>query len=139
MFIQRARYTIQKQWDKSIAQAAELAEQCHPYISEFNGSTWRVDFRPRIFDGAQWALLDTGAMVSIYPKSEYHDAALNTSLNLEAVNKSQFPTFGTRTREIKIGRKKYTQDVILADIAMPILGFDFIRKHKTFIRLELVG
>ena len=57
---------VQKQWDKSIAQAAELAEQCHPYISEFNGSTWRVDFRPRIFDGAQWALLDTGAMVSIY-------------------------------------------------------------------------
>ena len=103
--IHSVKPAIQKQWDKSIAQAAELAEQCHPYISEINGSTWRVDFRPRIFDGAQWALLDTGAMVSIYPKTEYQDAALNTSLKLEAVNKTQFPTFGTRTRKIKIGRK----------------------------------
>ena len=30
--IHSVKPAIQKQWDKSIAQAAELAEQCHPYI-----------------------------------------------------------------------------------------------------------
>ena len=61
---------VQKCWDKSIAQAASLAEQCQPYIFELNGASSRRDFRPRLFDGAQWALLDTGAMVSVYPKDQ---------------------------------------------------------------------
>ena len=57
----------------------------------------KADFRPRLFDGTQWALLDTGAMVSVYPKDQYKDATLNTHMTLEAVNKAQFPTFGIRT------------------------------------------
>ena len=121
---------VQKCWDKSIAQAASLAEQCQPYIFEINGAKSKVDFRPRLFDGTQWALLDTGAMVSVYPKDQYKDATLNTHMTLEAVNKSQLQTFGTRTKQIKIGRKTYSQDVILADVSTPILGFDFIKKHR---------
>ena len=69
-------------------------------------------------------------MVSVYPKDQYKDATLNTHMTLEAVNKSQLPTFGTRTKQVKIGRKTYTQDVILADVPTPILGFDFIKKHR---------
>ena len=124
---------VQRSWDRSVSQAASLAEQCHPYIFEINGENVnmsKVDFRPRLFDGTQWALLDTGAMVSVYPKDFYRDATLNRHVNLEAVNKSKFPTYGTRTRQVKIGRKVYTQDVILADVPTPILGFNFIRKHR---------
>ena len=95
-----------------------------------NGASSRRDFRPRLFDGAQLALLDTGAMVSVYPKDQYKDATLNTRMTLEAVNKSQLPTFGTRTKQIKTVRKTYTQDVILADVPTPILRFDFIKKHR---------
>ena len=81
---------VQKSWDKSVSQAASIAEQCQPYIFEINGENSKmskVDFRPRLFDGTQWALLDTGAMVSVYPKDFYKDATLNRHMNLEAVNK----------------------------------------------------
>ena len=72
-------------------------------------------------------------MVSVYPKDQYKDATLNTHMTLEAVNKAQFPTFGTRTKQIIIWRKTYTQDVILADVSTPILGFDFIKKMQIII------
>ena len=92
-----------------------------------------MDFRPKIFNRTQLALLDTGAMGSIYPKEQYKDAELNTHVTLEAVNKSQFPTFGTRIKQIKIGRKTYTQDVILADISTPILGWDLIKNTDCYL------
>ena len=79
--IHSVKPVVQQKWDKSIAQAASLAEQCQPYIFELNReqpSMSKVDFRPRLFDGTQWALLDTGAMVSVYPKVQYKDATLNT-------------------------------------------------------------
>ena len=131
--IHSVKPVVQQKWDKSIAQAVSLAEKCQPYIFELNReqpSMSKVDFRPRLFDGTQWALLDTGTMVSVYPKVQYKDAILNTHVSLEAVNKSHLPTFGTRTKQVKIGRKTYTQDVILADVPTPILGFDFIKKHR---------
>ena len=70
--IHSVKPVVQQKWDKSIAQAASLAEQCQPYIFELNReqpSMSKVDFRPRLFDGTQWALLDTGAMVTCIRKT----------------------------------------------------------------------
>ena len=45
--IYSAKPLEQRSWEKSVSQAAAIAEQCHPYIFEINGEKSKVDFRPR--------------------------------------------------------------------------------------------
>ena len=75
-------------------------------------------------------LVDTGAVVSCWPRKDYPEAAIDTSILLEAVNKTRIATYGKVTRAVKIGRKTYNTEFILADIETPVLGWDFIVQHK---------
>ena len=45
-------------------------------------------------------------------------------------NKTKIPTYGTRVRQVKLGRKSYSHVFILADIEVPIMGWDFIKRFK---------
>ena len=74
-------------------------------------SSLGTDSRPYLKDPSTgyWMLVDTGAVVTVWPKSDYPDAELDVTLLLEAVNKTRIPTFGKRVRNFKIGRKTYTQ------------------------------
>ena len=90
------------------------------------------DSRPRLLDPSanKWMLVDTCAQVSVWPRGDYKDATINKGLALQAVNGTRIPTFGTRARQIKIGRKAYTQVFILADVDSPIVGWNFIKPNK---------
>ena len=66
-----------------------MAAECQPFISAIDRSFRRADVRPRLQVGTQQALVDTGAAVSIWPKSSFKKASKDM-LVLEAVNKSRF-------------------------------------------------
>ena len=101
-----------------------------PEVAELNEG--QTDCRPRLFDptSKQWMLMDTCAQVSVWPRGDYADATISQQIALQAVNGTKIPTFGIRTREVKLGRKAYSKQFILADIQTPIIGWDFIKANK---------
>ena len=55
---------------------------------------------------------------------------MSKNLALQAVNGSRIPTFGTKLRQVKLGRKSYAKEFIIADIECPIIGWDFLKAIK---------
>ena len=66
-----------------------------------------IDIRPRYFDKSNntWSLVDTGAQVSCCPPQA--GDVINHDILLETVDGSRMPCYGTKTIDIKIGRKTY--------------------------------
>ena len=58
----------------------------------------KSDFRPRIKDlnTGMYYLIDTGACVSVFPKSQCPGAKLDQSKGLQAVNNTTIATYGTK-------------------------------------------
>ena len=131
----------QERWEEAVAKEVEnlimaKVEDYYPYMTHVpevaKCDTNNEDCRPRLYDKAtkQWVLIDSCAQVSVWPKQGYTDAKLDNKLALQAVNGTRIPTYGTRTRQIKLGRKSYTKVFILADIQCPIIGWDFIKPNR---------
>ena len=78
--------------------------------------SYGLDSRPKVFDNATktWTLLDSGSCVSCYPKGE--NDVKNPSMNLKSVNGGLIETYGTKTMTLRIGRKTYTVEGIIADV-----------------------
>lgn len=75
-------------------------------------------------------LIDTGADVSVVPKSFSKVYKLNEDFQLSAANGSVINTYGTMIVEVDLGlRRNYPHDFILADVNKPIIGADFLSKH----------
>ena len=49
---------------------------------------------------------------------------------LRAVNGTRIETFGKRKIEVRIGRKTYDFEAIVAAVECPVIGWDFVRRHK---------
>ena len=115
---------------------ADSITEYYPYITSaqqiFSVHGGKKDMRPYLKDPNtnRQQLVDTGAVVSCWPRKDYPEAAIDTSILLEAVNKTRIATYGKVTRAVKIGRKTYNTEFILADIETPVLGWDFIVQHK---------
>ena len=72
-------------------------------------------------------LIDTGAAVSVLPKSCVNRTTDTGSLPLVAANNNTITTYGTSKRVVDIGLKqKYAWTFIMADIEQPIIGADFL-------------
>ena len=91
------------------------------------------DFRPRIKDlnTNTYFLIDTGACLSVFPKSACPNAKLDENRGLQAVNGTTMPTYGTKIVNIRLDRKSFQQEMVIADIGeTPILGWNFLVNHK---------
>jgi len=75
-------------------------------------------------------LVDSGASLSIKPFS-----STQTPLGpkLLGANGASIPTWGFKTKIIKIGIKQFEHEFLLAKVAIPILGLDFFRKFHLSI------
>ena len=131
----------QENWEQAVANEcnsmiASKVEEYFPYMTHIpevaKCDTNNDDCRPRLWDPStkQWILIDSCAQVSVWPKGVYDDAVLDNKLALQAVNGTRIPTYGTRVRQVKLGRKSYSKTFILADIQAPILGWDFIKPNR---------
>ena len=115
----------------------DLLENCFPFITapqmaEVSEALDRgIDIRPKVYDKIlkEHILLDTGAQVSVWPKTYFKHPELN-NLELKSVNKSKISTYGTAQKSVQINKKVYKKKVIIADVEKPILGQDFIALYR---------
>ena len=89
-----------------------------------------LDTRPKIFDNVskQWVLLDSGSVVSCYPAGP--NDILDPTFKLKSVNGGTIDTFGYKEMTLRIGRKTYSIQAIIAAVPTPIFGWDIFRKYK---------
>ena len=75
-------------------------------------------------------LIDTGADVSVIPKTCSKFFKLNNDFHLTAANGTVIKTYGSKVVEVELGLKRsYSHEFILADVNKPIIGADFLAKH----------
>ena len=123
----------QIQWEEMVQQAAITIADQYPFVEQaIDATTENEDTRPRLYDTVlkQWILIDTGASVSVFPKSMFQNHERDPGVNLRAVNGTRLQTYGKRPVTIKINRKSYSHNIILTDVEIPILGWDFIKKYR---------
>ena len=65
-------------------------------------------------------LLDSGSMRCVWPTKA--GDKVDHSVKLQAVNGTSFPCFGKKKLEIKLGRKMYRIEAIIAKVKSPILN-----------------
>ena len=138
-----AKPVAQQQWEMQVAAAVAPVAEDDPFkpfpepsvVSASEAMNWvpgskGLETRPRLFDGVTKThmLCDTGSMVSIFPRTEQDK--LSKSCILRAVNGSSIKTFGKKEVTLRLGRKTYKLDVVIAEVDQPIIGWDFISRYK---------
>ena len=81
-------------------------------------------------------LIDTGAQVPLLPATAHarrHPSP--TAPKLVAANGSSIASYGTQQTHVQLGKRKFTVTFIIADVRRPILGADFLRRHKLLVDL----
>lgn len=83
-------------------------------------------------------LIDTGADVSVLPKSVHNSSfLLQPQCHLTAANGSDIPVFGTKILKLSLGlRREFTHLFLVADVNQPILGSDFLAKFGIIVDMK---
>ena len=82
-------------------------------------------------------LIDTGAAVSVSPRSCANGTVDADSLPFVAANNSTITTYGTSKCIVDVGLKgEYSWTFIVADVKQPILGADFLIHYNLFVYLS---
>lgn len=79
-------------------------------------------------------LIDTGAEVSVYPRSRIKGYRPKTSFQLFAANNTVIDTYGLRTITVNLNlRRNFSWEFIVADVGQPIIGIDFLSFYDLLI------
>ena len=78
-------------------------------------------------------LIDPGARVSVLPKSKHDITPVQTGPKLFAANQTVIKTYGARFLPLYFGKSKFEWEFIIADVAQPIIGSDFLRSYGLLI------
>ena len=82
-------------------------------------------------------LIDTGAAVSVLPKSCANRTSDAACLPLVAANNITINTYGTSRRVVDVGLKQdYAWTSIVADVKQPIVGADFLIHYSLLVDLK---
>ena len=82
-------------------------------------------------------LIDTGAAVSVLPKSCANRISEADCLPLVAANNSTINTYGNCERVVDVGLKReYPWTFIVADVKQPIIGADFLIHYNLLVDLR---
>ena len=82
-------------------------------------------------------LIDTGAAVSVSPKSCANGISDADSLSLVAANNSTINTYSNCKRVVDVGLKReYPWTFIVADVQQPIIGADFLIHYNLLVDLR---
>ena len=111
---------------------AELTDAIDVMEAESDATIPPNDIRPHIKDAntGKWCLWDTGATLSIWPRSEFPGAKPDLRPRLKAVNATKIATYGVKTLKVRFGPSIVIEhSFILVDLARPIIGFDIMDKN----------
>ena len=82
-------------------------------------------------------LIDTGAAVSVLPKSCANRTSDAACLSLVAANNTTINTYGNCRRVVDVGLKRdYAWTFIVADVKQPIIGADFLIHYSLLVELK---
>ena len=84
-------------------------------------------------------LLDSGADISVLPKSVLRDKKISDSQGfvLVAANGTKIKTFGSKLLLLSLGlRRKFHHSFVIADVEYPIIGADFLSKFNLILDFE---
>ena len=111
----------------------EAKDDIVPQVGEVHEDT-NVDIRPHIWDPVlrQFILCDSGSQVSAFPPDPGDQPVPGQFL--KAANGSRMACFGYKDITFKIGRKQYDFKIIKAQVESPIIGWDFMDRHKLDLR-----
>ena len=128
---ERHKQVDSKVIEKEVASLTEVPSE----LPAFQAVCWAmgshgVDMRPHLYDKklGQFLLLDSGAQISACPPEP--GDKVDPSMTLRAANGSKMNCYGTKTIKVQIGRKEYEINAIKTDVENPILGWNFVKKHK---------
>ena len=93
-----------------------------------SGKVIDKDIRPRLNDGKNSYLLDSGSMTSVWPAAP--GDKVDQSILLQAVDGKHFACYGKKVLQVKINRKSYEIEAVIAKVKSPLLGWDFFDKYK---------
>ena len=77
-------------------------------------------------------LVDTGASRSIIP---HHSSTPPTGPHLITADGQPIPAWGTRQQTLHIGSFHFSFSFVLAAVAFPILGYEFLATHSLLLDL----
>ena len=80
-------------------------------------------------------LIDTGADIRVYPPTPQQRHNSPGGLQLLAANGSNIRTYGEQTVQLNIGQRQYSWKFVVADVASPIPGADFLRTHALLVEM----
>ena len=81
-------------------------------------------------------LVDTGASLSLFPKSHTRRNLSKSNQTLRAANGSSIATYGTTELPITINGVKYSWKFLVADVFLPILGADFLAFNNLVVDIR---
>ena len=82
-------------------------------------------------------LIDTGAAVSVLPKSCANRISDADCVPLVLANNTTIKTYGISKRVVDVGLKRdYTWNFIVADVQKPIIGADFLIHYSLLVDLR---
>ena len=81
-------------------------------------------------------LVDTGALVSVFPASGLDTRSHRPSALLEAANGSTIHTYGDKLMTLSINGRKYVWKFIVADVTQPLLGADFLCSNTLMVDVK---
>ena len=81
-------------------------------------------------------LVDTGAEVSVLPATGLDTRIGQPGLPLKAANGSSITTYGVRPTKLRFASREYDWNFIIADVACPLLGADFLRANSLLVDLK---
>ena len=81
-------------------------------------------------------LVDTGAEVSVLPATGLDTRTGQSGPSLKAANGSSIKTYGVRTTKLCFASRQYEWKFIIADVARPLLGADFLRANSLLVDLK---
>ena len=81
-------------------------------------------------------LVDTGAEVSVLPATGLDTRIGQPGPPLKADNGSSITTYGVRPTKLRFASREYNWKFIIADVARPLLGADFLRANSLLVDLK---
>ena len=81
-------------------------------------------------------LVDTGALVSVFPASGLDTRSHRPSALLEAANGSTIHTYGDKVMTLSINGRKYIWKFIVADVTQQLLGADFLCSNTLMVDVK---
>ena len=81
-------------------------------------------------------LVDTGALVSVFPALGLDTRSHRPSALLEAANGSTIHTYGDKVMTLSINGRKYVWKFIVTDVTQPLLGADFLCSNTLMVDVK---